>query len=294
MISEPETMPIAHPYLLVGPHTDLSAYHALIDELPNSVTELCALVQGLLVHIFWERSYGMTFSEERKQTVQIRPAAAKLAAVFALDDRPLTIARPPERRLVSNCRDFSVMLAALLRAKGIPARARCGFATYFLPRHYEDHWVVEYWEPNETRWVLVDPQIDEVQRSALNLTFDPMDVPRGRFLSGGAAWQRCRAGAADPETFGIFDYHGMGFIRGNLIRDLAALNRVEMLPWDCWGLILPPDNELSDADIALLDTVAHVTVGAAATPSADAVEALYACDNRLRPPDEWTAWYQPV
>ncbi len=276
-------------YTYAGPLTSLAAHEARLLSLPESVAELCAVVQGLLVHVYWDRAYGLVLSEERKQAVQIRPAAAKLDAILALDDRPLTVTRPPQLRLAATCRDYSLLLTAFLRHQGVPARARCGFATYFVPQHHEDHWVVEYWNPAETRWVLVDPQIDEVQRAALNLTFDPLDVPRGRFLSGGAAWQRCRSGGADPDTFGIFEYKGMGFIRGNLIRDLAALNRVEMLPWDVWGLMLPPHELLTSNDVALLDTIAHVTVGAAATPSADAVEALYACDARLRPPDAWLA-----
>ena len=33
----------------------------------------------------------------------------------------------PERRFVGNCRHFTVLLCAFLRARGVPARARCGF-----------------------------------------------------------------------------------------------------------------------------------------------------------------------
>ena len=32
-----------------------------------------------------------------------------------------------------------------LRLRGIPARARCGFATYFMVRKGVDHWIVEHW-----------------------------------------------------------------------------------------------------------------------------------------------------
>ena len=63
----------------------------------------------------------------------MRWVARQLAAIAALDPRPLAEARLLERRLVGNCRDFSVLLAALLREQGTPARARCGFGRYFLP-----------------------------------------------------------------------------------------------------------------------------------------------------------------
>ena len=49
--------------------------------------------------------------------------------------------------------------------------------------------------------------------------------------------QLCRAGQANPDLFGVFDMHGMWFIRGNVVRDLAALNKVELLPWDCWASV---------------------------------------------------------
>jgi hypothetical protein len=96
--------------------------------------------------------------------VQLRPVAQKLARIVDLDPRPLTEARPPGKRLVGNCRDFSVMLTAILRRQGVPARARCGFGRYFIP-----------------------------------------------------------SGQADPDTFGIFDMHGLWFVRVDFVRDVASL-----------------------------------------------------------------------
>ncbi|MGE5223648.1 MAG: transglutaminase-like domain-containing protein, partial [Omnitrophica WOR_2 bacterium] len=141
-------------------------------------------------------------------------------------------------RLVGNCRDFSVLLVSMLRYLGIPARARCGFGAYFMPNHYEDHWVVEYWNAKEQRWILVDAQLDELQRNVLQPLFDPFDVPRNQFIVAGQAWQLCRAGLVDPDAFGIFDMHGMWFIGGNVVRDFLSLNKVEILPWDSgWGFL---------------------------------------------------------
>lgn len=271
-------------YAQAGPLTDLSMYRAHLVCLPASIADLCRVTQGVLTHVFWQGTKDTPVDEKCRRAMSARPAAAKLAAILALDDRPITIARPPERRLPATSRDYSLLLTALLRYQGIPARSRCGFATYLAPQRYEEHWLVECWNIDEGRWVLVDPHIDEAQRAALNISFDPLDVPRVRFLSSGAAWQRCRSGMLEPTLFGNLEDRGMHAIRCTLIRDLAALNRVEMQPWERWGLMIPPDEMLSDADIALLDTVAHTTVGAVATLSADAVEAIYASDPRLRPP----------
>jgi hypothetical protein len=51
----------------------------------------------------------------------------------------------------------------------------------------------------------------------------------------------------------------MWFIRGNLIRDIAALNKVELLPWDGWGLIDRDDESISHRELILLDDIASMT-----------------------------------
>lgn len=183
---------------------------------------------------------------------------------------------------MGNCRDFSVLLAALLRQQGTPARARCGFGRYFLPNHYEDHWVCEYWNADRGRWALVDAQLDALQCQALNIGFDPLDVPRDQFIVGGLAWQMCRANQADPETFGIHDMHGLWFVRGDFVRDVAALNKMELLPWDAWALMEHRDDELQASDLALLDDLASLTCGD--VPEFDTVRRLYEAGNGLRVP----------
>ena len=163
-------------------------------------------------------------------------------------------ARPLSKRAIGVCRHFSLLLVAMLRHKNIPARARCGFGSYFEKGKFIDHWVAEYW--NGTRWVMVDAQIDEVQRKLFRVDFDPLDVPRDRFLVAGNAWALCRAGNADPDAFGILDMHGWAFIAGNVVRDVAALNDVVMLPWDVWGIMPHLGATLDEAAFRRFDDVA--------------------------------------
>ncbi len=116
----------------------------------------------------------------------------------------------------------------------------------------------------------------------LQLAFDPLDVPRDRFLIAGEAWRQCRDGNADPATFGIFDMKGYWFIAGNLLRDVAALNNMEMLPWDEWGAMIQPDETIAPEKFALFDRLAALT----RDPDACFAElrALYADDAALRVP----------
>jgi hypothetical protein len=256
-----------------GPHLDLYA------GLPSDVPSLVKVVQGLVVHVFWAEHYGLQLSEDRKAEVQLRTMERRLARTLELDPAPLTTARPNDKKIVANCRDFSVTLASMLQAKGVPARPRCGFGAYFMPNHYEDHWVCEYWNETEQRWILVDAQMDELQQGVLKLPFNPLDVPRDQFIVGGAAWKMCRSGQADPDQFGIFDMKGMGFIQGDFIRDVACLNKVELLPWDCWGLIFSDYASLPPDDLSLLDRLAELTF--ADVPNFELVCQLYESDPRL-------------
>jgi hypothetical protein len=278
---EPTTHPLeyyAHPGLMTDPGEQVG----LLEGLPPEIPALCQVVQGNLLHIFWAERYGVELSEVRKQEAEIRSVAGMLTRIRSVDDCPLTIPRPLEERLVGNCRDFTTMLCALLQHRGIPARARCGFGTYFERGKYVDHWVCEYWKAKEGRWVMVDAQLDEFQCQALQIAFDPHDVPHDQFLTGGKAWGLCRAGQADPEHFGIFDMWGLWFIRGNLVRDLAALNKMELLPWDCWGLIDKDEETLTPDDMALLDHVAALTQ--ADNEVFAEVRAIYENEDRLRVP----------
>ncbi len=271
-------------YTQPGPMTDPGPYAHLFDGLPTDIPALVKTLQGVMVHIFWAGSYGLELTDERKAEVNLRTVEKQLARILELDDRPLTEARPHERKLVGNCRDFSVMMTAILRRQGVPARARCGFGTYFIPGHYEDHWVVEYWNTEQARWVLVDAQLDALMQEALKLDFDPLDTPRNRFIVGGDAWQMCRRGEANPDDFGIFEWHGIEFVRGDLLRDFLAFSKVEILPWDGgWGYLVELAPEQIEPTYALMDRVAALTLA----DDFAAVRALYEEDAGFHPPVEW-------
>jgi len=269
-------------YATPGPFTELASHTSLVRTLPQDLEKLCQIVQGLIVHPFLAHLYGLSPQALRQDELQVRPASQMLDRMLARDARPLSQARPPERRFVGNCRHFTVMLCALLRAQGVPARARCGFGAWFNPPGYEDHWVCEVWNGARRRWHLVDAQLDPIQCQAFRISFDPRDVPRTEFLVAGDAWQRCREGRAEPQRFGILDLRGLWFIRGNLVRDLAASTRRELLPWDGWGFADNPEDPQDAAELAVLDRVAELTQ--AGDSRHEEVLKLYDSNLRLRVP----------
>jgi len=236
-------------YSLLSRSTDPGQHLDLFADLPDSVSELVRVVQGCMIHVFWAERYGVKLSEERQQTLNIHSVVDKLNCYRSYCFLPLVTARPADQKLVGNCRDFSQLMVSFLRIKGIPARARCGFGAYFQPDHFEDHWVAEYWNNEQQRWIMVDAQLDPLQQKVLEIDFDPLNVPADRFIVAGSAWQMCRSGEQDPVKFGIFDMNGLGFIRGNVVRDVLSQNKVELLPWDGgWGYLAKRDEDMTDSD----------------------------------------------
>jgi hypothetical protein len=105
-------------------------------------------------------------------------------------------------------------------------------------------------------------------------------VPRDKFVIAGDAWAQVRAGSADPDRYGLSSIGESGdwWIAGNLMRDAAALDNVELLPWDVWGAMPKPDEEF---DPALFEELATAT----REPSIDDVRRLMQ-DDRLHVPGE--------
>ncbi|MFC0005466.1 transglutaminase-like domain-containing protein [Micromonospora siamensis] len=267
-----------------GRFTDAGAYAPLLDALPADLAGIARAGHGLLIHEHHTQRYGVNLSDTNRQTVHLRSVAELLARIVERSDRPLDVPREPQRRVAGVCRHFTLFLVSVLRARGVPARARCGFADYLAEGRYEDHWVAECWDAGRQRWTLVDGQLDERQRDLFGIDFDVTDVPRDRFVVAGEAWLRCRAGGADPDAYGLAaaGEGGWWWIAGNLMRDAAALGGTELLPWDAWGAMPRPHEPVDDERAALFDELARLTVDPDRRPE----QLCRLCaDDRLRVPD---------
>lgn len=272
-------------YATPGEFTTLGPFAEQVEALPDDVAALAHAVQMLLIHRFWAQAYKVEVTPERDKEQGLHGAEAMLAQAMKLGPARIGEVRLPDKRVVGNCRHFSTMLCSLLRHKSVPARARCGFSTYFEPGKYVDHWICEYWNAADARWVQVDAQLDALQVSVLKPDFDPLDVPRDRFLVAGDVWQQIRAGTIDPSRCGIADMWGDWFVRGDLALDVAALQKVELLPWEPFGIAKAPQSTIPDTPdlLALIDRVAALTASGDAS-SVHELLRMAESDERLRPP----------
>lgn len=245
-------------------------FAGLLAELPADVPSLGAAVRNLLVHY---RASGLEFPPERLEEIDSRWADRLLAH----DQRRfpgslLSPDRAPEERIVGCCRDFTLLTVAALRAHGVPARSRVGFAGYFEEGYHYDHVITEWWDGD--RWRAADTQVDRLD---VALTPEGLE-PASR------VWARFRRGELDPRTYGVAPGSPLGggwFIRNYVLYEAAHRYGDELLLWDIFGVM---SRDL-DGDLGLIDAVAGLLIAAdSGDEAADRKLARwYADDDRLHP-----------
>ena len=252
-------------YCAHSAHTEPGKYTKELARLPNDLLTLCQIVQGVLVHISWADKYGLTDKTTLDRTTQ--PVEERLKLILEACPVALSQARPPTARSPGTCRDFALVLCSMLRQHHIPTRIRCGFATYLAPGRLEDHWICEYWKPEEQRWAVADAQLNQLHKERLSIMFDTTDVPSGEFLNAGKAWLAFRKGEMAGETFGHGEYSGDWFLRINVVRDLLALHNQEVSAWDSWRGATPESKTLDDGALGMCDRIAHATENTLGVPT---------------------------
>lgn len=269
-----------------GGHADLYA------GLPSSPKEVVRVVQGLMVHGALTRLlYDLQPSKEQLGGQHVYKVEDMLGRIRALDARPITTARPPEKWLVVNCRQFAVMACSMFRHHGIPARARAGYATYTYRRgKYDNHWICEYWMASERRWVQVDAQKDDKQIEFQRIRFDTLDMPPGKFVTAPQAWKLCRSGKLDVTRIGVagkkgWQSLGWDMVRPDVVTDFMALNKLELLPWDVNPFWDKSHDQYDGEALALLDRIAEMTEQL--DVQFPRMRELYGSDPRLRMPEGW-------
>lgn len=259
-------------YRLPGPTSDLGHRRELATGLPADAEMLGAIVRGLLIHNLEAKIRGLQFSDDRMSHMQTIGAEAILDNVISLDPSPLDLKRPADRRMVGFCYHFALLQCALLRATGTPARARCGFAGYFEAGRWIDHWVVEYWDGDG--WRLTDPQVGR-------------DLTRDDFQDGLTAWNQCRGGATMPALYGNGELWGWDELRGSLINDIAALNKVEVSGWYwCDRIKVDPLDQPHDELDASLDILSRL---AATAESVKTIKECFDLYPEFHPPSDAVA-----
>ncbi|KAK3391257.1 hypothetical protein B0H63DRAFT_467598 [Podospora didyma] len=261
-----------------------------IDALPSDLASLRHASSQFVFHFRGDfAKHGVP--EERRAEISLRYADAMFSALLSRSsghysttaaaaattteelENPLSYSRDNRTDRVVGCaRDAVVLFVAMARQKGIPARGRVGFASYFEPGWFMDHVVAEVWDASQNRWRLVEtmPVTDDEGQEV-----DYLDLKEDEFVTAPRAWQAARQGKTDPGRYVVDPsllevpiLRGWPYLAHNLIHDLAWMNKNEMLLWDHWGV----QDELRKLEIGdelgkLLDEVGEVMVDVDVEPA---------------------------
>lgn len=202
-------------YLKFSTYTYPGCYQGkLKKDLPTDIREIGLLIRKNIIHrsTLAQGNTGsnkdLRFGDMTKVPWWRQPeddilvtASAMLAELYRRNNKGFIHDREPQDKLVVTCRFVAILVASILKSKGIPARVRSGNASYFdmgsIGHVSADHWINQYWNKEEKSWVTID-----VDGSlSLNDDFDPYDMPEGKFDFPANAWLDIRQGKVDPNHF---------------------------------------------------------------------------------------------
>jgi hypothetical protein len=205
-------------YSRFDPYSDPLEYHSLYEGLPADLDSLCALIKKQLIHPNQIKQYGDRLPPGAKgEDGRFTSVRRMLPELLKRNPVGLVMERQPRERLFVSCRNHALLLASILQYRRIPARVRVGFAEYISdkPGKWVDHWLCEVWDEAQERWLLVDPDTEQV------------DIPRPEFEYAGNAWLKIRREGQNDKIYGGDNLWGIVYVRQDLSHDFnACLGRV--------------------------------------------------------------------
>lgn len=254
-------------------YTNPGLYQKNLIDLPDNIKKIGELIRKNIIHRTTltagntRTNLDKKFGDMNKVPWYRQPeddilvtAPAMFAELYRRDKRGFSNNRKEEDKLVLTCRFVSIIVASILKSKGIPCRVRSGNAPYFnmhsLGKVSTDHWINQYWDSKQNKWITID-----VDGSwSLNDDLDPYNIPEGKFDFPADAWLAIRNKKTNPNYFyNAGDVHGSIVVFWSLFYDFHCLMNDEIIylygPINNWGVPKVFDN-LSEKELKKIDTLA--------------------------------------
>lgn len=256
-------------YKKVSMYTNYGLYKSYFISLPDGIAELAKLIRFQTIHrVELRRAF---LSEEDNLIKKEYPwyqyrlhddilltAPAMTAELFRMDTRGFTYAREIKHKAILTCRYVSVLTASILKAKGYACRVRSGFGNYFKSKDAAiDHWIVQYWNEEEQRWVNLDADNANTLQD-----FDVFDMDtKGRYFFAAQAWLDVRSGKRNVDYFVHGNFRtGLPMLAQAVFFDFHALMNDE-ISYLFFPTYLSEDRkfyELSADDLKEIDDLANL------------------------------------
>ncbi|MCI9077460.1 MAG: transglutaminase domain-containing protein [Lachnospiraceae bacterium] len=227
-------------YLETSVYTDVGIYKEFILSLPDDIHSIGMLVCGQITHpsmyftepsVYLEDTYYGKFALYPKNRFKNEDelyitAVSMIAGILRLDGAGFTKNRDVTKRITVSCRQASVLFSAILKAKGIPCRSRAGFMDFGDEGDsYMEHWVNEYWDFKENRWVLAD--VDGYYEYEWRFGYSQFDLPRRKFVTASEAWLGLRNNTLNKKL-DVFSPDSLEGVCEYLFMDFHALMNNEI------------------------------------------------------------------
>lgn len=186
-------------YKQTSMYTNYEGFYNYFKSLPDDLDELSKLIRNNIMHrvtllkAFKTGNESITkkypWYRNRCDDDILLTAPAMMSELFRQDKRGLTNSRRVEDMIVVTCRYVSVLTASILKAKGMIVRVRSGFAPWIRENEACDHWICQYYNKAEKRWV--DYDVDEQIH----------DDKTKKIITAAQSWLSVRAGKVDVNYF---------------------------------------------------------------------------------------------
>jgi len=207
-------------YRQYSSYTNPGKYEYLYENLPDSLPELCQLLKSQTIHPWAELPmYQEQIPKERSdEDLMYLTVKSILEGLLSYDSSGIILERKPEDRLLISCRHNSILLASILKYRGIPVRVRYGFAPYLQSGFHSSHVICEVWNEKDNRWMLVDPTMNMIDFSYDNFDFS------------NEVWLKMQNKEIEPKLYRVNDnFNGLMIITAELCLDLASILGTEYI-----------------------------------------------------------------
>ncbi|MDD5193321.1 MAG: transglutaminase domain-containing protein [Candidatus Nanoarchaeia archaeon] len=256
-------------YLEFSMFTNPGLYRNILKKLPNEIDKIGYLVRKNFIHRTTLAAGNIGTNKDKKfgdmnkvpwyrqpEDDYLVTVPSILAELYRRDKRGFIKDRSEKNKLVLTCRFIAILMASILKCKGIPCRVRAGHAPYFEKGKSGDHWINQYWNNKEKRWITLD-----VDGSwSLIENFDPYDIPKGKFDFPAEIWLNIREGKEDANKFwNASGDKGLIVVAWSLFYDFHCLMNNEVIYSH-----LPPFTfyanfpKLSEKDLKEIDKLAEL------------------------------------
>lgn len=198
-------------YLETSVYTYAGNYRDYFKSLPDDIPELGNLICSQIIHRITLKEGNTNLNKSllygdmtkfpwyrmRCEDDILQTAVSMTAELFRLDNRGFVAERQVENKIVVTCRYVSVLMSAIIKAKDIPCRSRSGFAPYFKENVSLDHWINQYWDKRQSKWITFDADFF----GGNLLGFNQYDIPHEKFDWAANTWLKIRKNETDGNEF---------------------------------------------------------------------------------------------